>query len=96
MNSKIITNGILRALAIIVGILFLGYFLITIQSVIIYVVIAGILSLIAKPIIVFLRKKLKFPNTIAVVFTMFLMIGILSSLIGLFVPLVTEQGKSLS
>ena len=96
MNSKIITNGILRALAIIVGILLLGYFLITIQSVIIYVVIAGILSLIARPIIVFLRKRLKFPNTIAVVFTMLLMIGILSGLIGLFIPLVSEQGKSLS
>ena len=96
MNSKIITNGILRALAIIVGILLLGYFLFTIQSVIIYVVIAGILSLIARPIIVFLRKRLKFPNTIAVVFTMFLMIGILSGLIGLFIPLVSEQGKSLS
>lgn len=96
MNSKIITNGILRALAIIMGILLLGYFLFTIQSVIIYVVIAGILSLIARPIIVFLRKRLKFPNTIAVVFTMFLMIGILSGLIGLFIPLVSEQGKSLS
>ena len=91
MNSKIITNGILRALAIIVGILLLGYFLITIQSVIIYVIIAGILSLIARPVIVFLRKRLKFPNTIAVVFTMLLMIGILSGLIGLFIPFVSEQ-----
>lgn len=96
MNSKIITNGILKALTIVVGILFLGSFLFAIRSVIIYIVIAGILSLVARPIIVFLRKKLKFPNTIAVIFTMFLMLGILSGLIGLFVPLVTEQGKSLS
>lgn len=96
MNSKIITNGILKALTIVVGILFLGSFLFAIRSVIIYIVIAGILSLVARPIIVFLRKRLKFPNTIAVIFTMFLMLGILSGLIGLFVPLVTEQGKSLS
>ena len=96
MNSKIITNGILKALTIVVGILFLGSFLFAIRSVIIYIVIAGILSLVARPIIVFLRKKLKFPNTIAVIFTMFLMLGILSGIIGLFVPLVTEQGKSLS
>ena len=96
MNSKIITNGILKALTIVVGILFLGSFLFAIRSVIIYIVIAGILSLIARPVIVFLRKKLKFPNTIAVIFTMFLMLGILSGIIGLFVPLVTEQGKSLS
>ena len=96
MNSKIITNGILKALTIVVGILFLGSFLFAIRFVIIYIVIAGILSLVARPIIVFLRKRLKFPNTIAVIFTMFLMLGILSGLIGLFVPLVTEQGKSLS
>jgi len=96
MNSKIITNGILKALTIVLGILFLGSFLFAIRSVIIYIVIAGILSLVARPIIVFLRKRLKFPNTIAVIFTMFLMLGILSGLIGLFVPLVTEQGKSLS
>ena len=96
MNSKIITNGILKALTIVIGILFLGSFLFAIRSVIIYIVIAGILSLVARPIIVFLRKRLKFPNTIAVIFTMFLMLGILSGLIGLFVPLVTEQGKSLS
>ena len=96
MKSKIITNGILKALTIVVGILFLGSFLFAIRSVIIYIVIAGILSLIARPVIVFLRKKLKFPNTIAVIFTMFLMLGILSGLIRLFVPLVTEQGKSLS
>ena len=96
MNSKIITNGILKALTIVVGIIFLGSFLFAIRSVIIYIVIAGILSLIARPVIVFLRKKLKFPNTIAVIFTMFLMLGVLSGIIGLFVPLVTEQGKSLS
>ena len=70
MTSKILANGILRALAILLGIFLLSYFLYAIQSVIIYIIIAGILSLIARPIILFLRGKLKFPNTIAVVFTM--------------------------
>ncbi|ARV06217.1 AI-2E family transporter [Polaribacter sp. SA4-10] len=96
MSSKIIANGILRALGIIIGIFLLGYFLYTIQSVIIYIIIAGILSLIARPIILLLRKKLKFPNTIAVVFTMVLMLGFLTGLILMFIPLITEQGKSLS
>ena len=96
MNSKTIANGILRALGIIVGIFLLGYFLYTIQSVIIYIIIAGILSLITRPIILFLRRKLKFPNTLAVVFSMLLMLGLLTSLIVMFIPLVAEQGKSLS
>ena len=96
MNSKTIANGILRALAILVGIFLFCYFLYAIQSVIVYIIIAGILSLIARPIILILRRKLKFPNTIAVVFTMVLMLSLLSGLIVMFIPLIAEQGKSLS
>jgi predicted PurR-regulated permease PerM len=79
-----------------VGIFLLLYFLYAIQSVIVYIIIAGVLSLIARPIIIFLRKKLKFPNTIAVVFAMVLMLSLLTGLILMFIPLIAEQGKSLS
>jgi predicted PurR-regulated permease PerM len=96
MNSKTIANGILRAIAIIIGVLLLLYFLFKIQSVIVYIIIAAILSLIGRPIILLLRNKLKFLNTIAVVSTMFLMLGLLTGLVFLFIPLVLEQGKSLS
>ncbi|WP_299672537.1 AI-2E family transporter [uncultured Polaribacter sp.] len=96
MTSKTIANGILRALGILLGIFLLGYFLYAIQSVIVYVIIAGILSLIARPIILFLRRKLKFPNTIAVVATMVLMLSFLTGLILLFIPLIIEQGENLS
>lgn len=96
MKSKTIANGILRAVAILVGILLLGYFLYAIQSVIVYIIIAGVLSLIARPLIQFLRRKLKFPNTLAVITTMLLMLGFLAGLIGMFIPLIAEQGESLS
>jgi len=96
MNSKTIANGILRAIGIILGILLFGYFLYMVQSVIVYIVIAGILSLIARPIILLLRSKLKFPNTIAVIFTMVLMLSLLAGLFVMFIPLVAEQSKSLS
>lgn len=96
MTAKTIANGILRALAIILGILLLGYFLFAIQSVIIYVIIAAILSLITRPFILFLRNKLKFPNTLAVVISMVLMLAFLTGIIGLFIPLIIEQGESLS
>ena len=96
MNSKTITNGILKALGITLGVVLLGYFLYTIKSVLIYIIIAGILSLIARHSIFFLRKKLKVPNTIAVVLTMFLMLGFLTCLILMFIPLIAEQGRSLS
>ena len=96
MNSKIITNGILRALAIVFGIIILGYFLLTIKSVLVYIIIAAIIALIAKPIILFLRKKFKFPNTLAVISTMLLFVVMILGVTGMFIPLVIEQGESLS
>lgn len=96
MNSKTIANGILRATGIIVGILLLLYFLYKIQSVIVYIAIAGVISLIGRPIVLFLRRKLKFNNTVAVIVTMVIFIGLLLGLIRMFIPLVVEQGKNLS
>ena len=96
MNAKIISNGILRALAIVVGIGIFLYLLYQIQSVIVYIIIAGILSLITRPMTLFLRTKLRFPNSIAVMTTMIFMLALLAGLIGLFIPLIAEQGDSLS
>lgn len=96
MNSKIIANGILRAVAVIAGIILLGFFLFKIQSVIAYILISVVISLIGRPIIYFLVKRLKFKSTLAVVTTMMLMILFLSGLISLFIPLIMEQGKNLS
>ncbi len=96
MNEKVISKGILRALAIIIGILALLFFLYKIQSVIVYIAIAAVVSLIARPIIRFLRTKLKFKNTLAVVLTMFLFVLLLFGLGSLFVPLIIKQGESLS
>ena len=96
MTSKTIAKGILRAVGVLAGIFFLSYFLYAIQSVIVYVIIAAILSLIARPLIAILKNKLKFPNIVAVIFTMGLMLGLLTGLVLLFIPLIAEQGKSLS
>jgi len=96
MNSKTIANGILRAISVILGISILLYFLYKIQSVIVYIIIAAILSLIARPIIIFLRQKLKFPNTLAVVVSMILFIAFIFGLISMFIPLIIKQGQNLS
>jgi predicted PurR-regulated permease PerM len=96
MSSKILANGILRALLMVAGILAVLYFLYLIKSVLIYVIIAAVLSLIARPIIKFLKKKIKFPNTLAVVVTMTLFMLSLFGLTRLFVPLILKQGKNLS
>lgn len=96
MDSKTISNGILRAIAILFGISLLLYFLYLTQAVLIYILIAAVLSLIARPFILFLRRKLKLPNSLAVILTMSLMLGLISGLIILFIPLILEQGRNLS
>ena len=96
MTANTISKGILRAVGIMVGILLLLYFLWKIQSVIAYLAIAAVIALIGRPIVLFLRRKLKLPNTISVILTMMFMIGVFAGVIALFVPLLTEQGKNLS
>lgn len=96
MDSKNISNGILRAIAIILGIALLIYFIYLIQSVIVYIIIAAVISLIARPIIYFLKRRLKFPNTLSIVTTMVILISLLIGVIRMFIPLVIEQGESLS
>ncbi|WP_242205505.1 AI-2E family transporter [Aestuariivivens insulae] len=96
MDSKTISNGILRAIAIIVGTIVLLYFLYKIQSVIGYIAIAAVISLIGRPIVLFLERRLKFKNTLAVIISMVLLLGFFVGLMGMFIPLVVKQGHNLS
>ncbi|WP_339709678.1 AI-2E family transporter [uncultured Kriegella sp.] len=96
MTSKAISQGILRAVGILIAIALLLYFLYQIQSVLAYLAFAAVIALIGRPIVFFLRRKMKLPNTLAVIITMILMISVIGGIIALFVPLITEQGKNLS
>ena len=96
MNSNTIANGILKALAVILGVFLLLYFLYKIQVVIVYIAIAAVISLIGRPIIGVLKRRLKFKNTLAVIVTMTIMLGLFVGLILMFIPLVVEQVHYLS
>lgn len=96
LTSKTIANGILRAIGILTLIVLLLYFIYQIQTVLVYLVVAIIFSMIANPIIEFFRRRLKFSNTLAVVTTLILFIILFIGLLFLFVPLITSQGNNLS
>ena len=96
MDSNTISKGILRAIAVILGISLLLLFLFKIQSIIIYIIVAAIVSLISRPFIQFLKEKLKLPNTIAVITTLIVLIFLMIGLISMFVPLIVKQGENLS
>ncbi|NKI31982.1 AI-2E family transporter [Croceivirga thetidis] len=96
MESKKIANGILRAVLILAAIVLVGYFLYAIRSVLAYLAIAAVVALLGRPIVLFLRRKLKFPNTVAVIVTMVFMVSIFLGILALFIPLINEQSKNLS
>ncbi len=96
INSKTIANGILRAIGILVLIGLLLFFIYKVQTVIVYIIISIIFSLIANPIVEFLRQRLKFSNAIAVITTLFFFVMLIAGLVLLFVPLIVSQGNNLS
>jgi len=96
VTSRTIANGILRALGITVACCLLLLFLYKIQTVILYLFIALIVSMIASPIINFLERKCKFRHTLAVVTTLVFFILLLVGFIMMFVPLIISQSDNLS
>tara|TARA_B110000967_G_scaffold208086_1_gene259159 strand:- start:14693 stop:15775 length:1083 start_codon:yes stop_codon:yes gene_type:complete len=96
MESKPIASGILRALLTIATVSLLLMFLFSIKPVLIYLGIAAVLSLVARPLLGVFRQRLKLPNAIAVLMTMSLFILFLFGLISLFIPLVLKQSENLS
>lgn len=96
MNSKIIGNGIVRGVLILAGIVLLLYVLYLIQSVLIYLIVSLILTLIGIPIINFLRRRLKFNTVFASITTLLFFVLIIAGFIMMFIPLLLNQGQNLS
>ena len=96
MNAKEISSGIVRAIVQITGICIIIWLLIQIKTLLIYMLIAGIVSLIGRPINRFLTQRLKLKNILASTITIIFLIWILVSIFSLFVPLLIQQGENLS
>ena len=96
ITSKVIANGIVRAIGIMLAIAVGAYFLYQIQSVLIYLIVALILTLIGNPIVDFFKKRLKFSHVLATITTIVFFVSIIFGIILLFVPLITAQSQNLS
>ncbi|CEN37143.1 AI-2E family transporter [Capnocytophaga cynodegmi] len=97
MNSKMIANGILRAVGVMVLVVLLLYALYLVRSIIVYIILALVVALIAKPLNYFFAKKLKIRNqTVRILITMGIFVILSLGTFSLFVPLLISQGKNLS
>ena len=96
MNSNELSKGILKTVAILFGIALSCFLIFKLSTVLIYIIVAVIFSLIVNPVVLFLRNKLKFKNILAVITTLLLSLLLITSFILLFVPLIISQGENLS
>jgi predicted PurR-regulated permease PerM len=96
MEAKNISQGILNSI-LKLGLITLGIFLlIELKVLLVYLVVAAIISLIGRPIVLFLRNKLKFSNLLAASVSLLVLGSLLFGIISLFIPLVIQQGENLS
>ncbi|QIE60860.1 AI-2E family transporter [Rasiella rasia] len=72
------------------------WFIFKIKVLILYMGIAAVISLIGRPFVLFLKRKLKFGNTFASFLTLLGVISFVSLLLYIFVPIVVEQSKSIA
>ena len=96
MNSKEISKGIVWAILNMTGIAILCWLVFQLKTLIIYIIIAGFVSLIGRPINRLLVKRLKIKSVFASSITILFLISIIMSIFFLFVPLLIQQGENLS
>ena len=95
MNPKELTRAIVQAFLIIVLLIGLYQMVVSIQSIVFYILIAAVVSLIGRPIVQLL-KKIKFGNTLSSVTTIAILMTTFFGVVSLLLPVIFEQAKNLS
>ena len=95
MKPKELTRGIVQAFLIIILLIGLYQVIVSIQTVIYYLLIAAVVSLIGRPIVQLLRR-IKFGNTFSSVTTIAILMTTFFGIVSLLLPVIFEQAKNLS
>jgi predicted PurR-regulated permease PerM len=96
VTSKTIALGIAKGVGILALAALALYFLYQIQAVLIYLVVAFILTLIGNPILDFFKRRLKFNHLAATIATLGIFLLMIFGILLMFVPLIADQGNNLS
>ena len=95
MKPKELTRAIVQAFIIIVLLIGLYQVVLSIQSVLSYILIAAVVSLVGRPIAQLL-KRIKFGNTLSSVTTIAILMSTFFGIVSLLLPVIFEQAKNLS
>jgi predicted PurR-regulated permease PerM len=93
-------NATLRNFLIVLGIALAAYLTWYFRSIIAYIIVAGVISLIGRPIVDLLNsihiRKIRFPRALSSLLTLLLLYGLLALFFVIFIPLVSRQIDALS
>jgi predicted PurR-regulated permease PerM len=93
-------NTTLRNILILIGLALLVYLFWYFRNIFIYILIAGVISLIGRPVVDLLNSiriwKFRFPRALSSLLTLLFLYGLLALFFAIFIPLVTKQIDALS
>ena len=95
-QSNIIAKGIVKAVFSLVAVALILWFLYTIRVILAYLLIALVVSLIGRPVKLFLIKRFKLKDSLASAATLLLIVSVFITLFAIFVPLILKQAQNLS
>ena len=96
MFSGLVPNSLLKSIFYLISLILIGYIIYELKIIVGYLIIASILTLLARPVVKLLSSKLKFGSTLASIVAISFILIVISGVISLLIPLVLEQGKNLS
>ena len=96
MFSGFVPNSLLKSIFYLISLILIGYIIYELKIIVGYLIIASILTLLARPVVKLLNSKLKFGSTLASIVAISFILIVISGVISLLIPLVLEQGKNLS
>jgi predicted PurR-regulated permease PerM len=93
-------NTTLRNVLVIVGFALLVYLFWFFRSIVAYVLIAGVISLVGRPVVDMLNsihfRKIRFPRALSALLTLVLIWGLIFLFFAIFIPLISSQIETLS
>ena len=96
MFSGFVPNSLFKSIFYLISLILIGYIIYELKIIVGYIIIASILTLLARPVVKLLTSKLKFGSTLASIVAISFILIVISGVISLLIPLVLEQGKNLS
>lgn len=85
-----------RIIGIVIGLLILATALYWLSDLIIYILVAFLISMLGRPLVKFLNKRMSFPPAIASIVSLVLIIGVISGICWLIFPMFINQIQQLS